>query len=213
MSKADDMLAYFKEHVGEWACSRCGSRSGQPAAIFRILKNAGWRFEEASPQRWGLQKHCPVCGQETTHYKLVSLVQGGDTSRLALTPPQRRRVVSVLSETDAFTGAVVKSSLEIDHKVPFDRLQEGAGDINVDGLSDRQIADHFQILTRDHNLLKDRACQSCMKTGLRPPFLGIEFWYEGNEHYFGSCIGCGWHDGVAWRQKLNGHLSEEQGWD
>ena len=206
MSKADDLLAHFKKHVGEWACSMCGGHGGQPAATFRTLKNAGWQFEEISPQRWGQQKFCLICGQETAHYKLTSLVQGVDNSRIGITPAQRRRVTSVLSEADAFTGASVKSSLEIDHKVPFDRLRDVAGDIDVDRLTNLQIAEHFQILTRDHNLLKNRACQSCIKTGVRPPCLGIEFWYEGDEHYCGACKGCGWYDGAEWRRQLNERL-------
>lgn len=86
----------------------CGSHSGQPAAIFRTLKNAGWEFEEVAPQRWGISRFCSKCGQETTHYKLLSLVQGEDKSRIGITPTQRKRVIRVLSETDAFTGASVK---------------------------------------------------------------------------------------------------------
>ena len=205
MSKSDDLLAYFKKNVGKWACSMCGSHSGQPAATFRVLKNAGWQFEEVSPQRWGQQMYCQKCGQETTHYKLVSLEQGKDKSRIGISPSQRKRVISILTETDAFTGASVKSSLEIDHKVPFDRLKEESGDIDIDQLSDVQIEEHFQILTRDHNLLKDRACQRCIKTGSRPPFLGVRFWYEGGFQYCGSCRGCGWFDGAEWHRQIN-HL-------
>lgn len=206
MSKANDLLEYCKKNFGRWACSMCGSNSGQPAAIFRVLKNAGWKFEEVSPQRWAKEMFCPVCGQKTTHYKLISLEQGKDKSRIGITPAQRARVISVLSETDAFTGASVKSSLEIDHKIPFDRLKEDSGDIDIDDLSNLEIAKHFQILTRDHNLLKDRACQKCIKEGIRPPFLGISYWYEGNEKYCGSCEGCGWYDGVKWRECINNLL-------
>ena len=209
MSKADDLLAYCKKNVGKWACSMCGSHSGQPAAIFRTLKNAGWKFEEVSPQRWGAPKFCPKCGQETTHYKLLSLEQGEDKSRIGITPAQRKRVVKILSEADAFTGASVKSSLEIDHKVPFDRLKEDSGDIDIDRLSDSEIANHFQILTRDHNLLKDRQCQSCIKTGVRPPFMGIEYWYEGDCRYLGTCKGCGWYDGKEWRNRLNENIAKK----
>ena len=209
MSKADDLLEYFKNHVGEWACSMCGSHSVQPAATFRTLKNAGWQFEEISPQRWGKQMFCPVCGQETTHYKLKSLQQGLDKSRLGITPAQKKRVISIIGDVDAFTGASVKSSLEIDHKVPFDRLKETVGDIDIDKLSDVQITEHFQILTRDHNLLKDRACQSCIKTGVRPPLFGIKYWYDGDGRYIGSCRGCGWYDGAEWRRILNERLANE----
>lgn len=208
MSKADDLLLYFKKHVGQWACSMCGSHSGQPAATFRQLKNAGWQFEEINPQRWGQQMYCKICKQETTHYKLLSLDQGEDKSRIGMTPSQRRRVLSVLPNIDAFTGASVKSSIEIDHKIPFDRLKEESGDINIDDLCNTEIAEHFQVLTRDHNLLKDRACQSCIKTNKRPPFLGIKYWYDGSERYCGSCKGCGYYDGVAWRNSLNKLLSK-----
>lgn len=206
MSKATDLLAYFKKNVGEWACSTCGSHSGQPAAVFRALKNEGWQFEEVSPQRWAKTMDCKVCGRKTTHYKLLSLKQGMDNSRISITPKQKKRVISMIGEADAFTGASVKSSLEIDHKVPFARLKQDAGDINIDDLTDEQIAEHFQILTRDHNLLKDRACQDCVKTNKRPPFLGIKFWYEGNDQYRGSCKGCGWFDGTKWRDKVNKQL-------
>lgn len=139
---------------------------------------------------------------------MLSLEQGEDKSRIGITPAQRKRVARILSEADAFTGASVKSSLEIDHKVPFDRLKEDSGDIDIDRLSDSEIANHFQILTRDHNLLKDRQCQSCIKTGVRPPCFGIKFWYEGDENYRGSCVGCGWYDGVEWRRCLNEKLSK-----
>ena len=203
MSKADDLLEFCKKNLNRWTCSMCGSHSGQPAAIFRVLKNAGWKFEEVAPQRWAKTCYCPKCCQETTHYKLISLTQGEDKSRIGFQKKDRDRIISVLGDTDAFTGASVKSSLEIDHKIPFDRLKENGGDINVAFLNNNEIAQHFQILTRDHNLLKDRACQKCIKSGRRPPFLGINFWYEGDEQYKGSCVGCGWYDGCEWRKRLN----------
>ena len=210
MSKADDLLDYCKKNVGQWACSMCGSHSGQPAAIFRTLKNAGWQFEEVAPQRWATSRYCSKCGQETTHYKLLSVEQGKDKSRIGITQLQRKRVIRILSEEDAFTGASVKSSLEIDHKVPFDRLKEADGDIDIDKLSEEEISKHFQILTRDHNLLKDRQCQSCIKTNIRPPCFGVRFWYEGDENYRGSCVGCGWYDGVEWRRRLNKYIEEKK---
>ena len=210
MSKADELLDYCKRHVNKWACSMCGSHSGQPAAIFRQLKNAGWKFEEITPQRWGKQLYCPVCKQDTTHYKLVSLMQGENKSRFNITPAQKRRALAVLPNTDAFTGASVRSSIELDHKEPFARLKEKSGDIDINQLSDEQIKAHFQILTRDHNLLKDRACQSCIKTGTRPPLFGIKFWYMGNERYCGTCRGCGWYDGAEWRKQLNLALKQKR---
>lgn len=207
MSKATDLLAFCKEHVGEWCCSVCGSNSNQPAATFRELKNAGWQFEECGHQRWGKQMFCARCGTERTHYKLLSLEQGAGITRDNLTTPQRKRIRDLLSDRDAFSDSTAVSSAEVDHKEPFRRLREkGCPDINPDDLSDRQIAEHYQILTRDHNLLKDRECEHCQRLGVRPPFFGIMYWYEGDERYRGECKGCGYFDGAEWRRRLNEHL-------
>jgi hypothetical protein len=101
---------------------------------------------------------------------------------------------------DAFTGGSITSTPEIDHKTPWSRLDS---DISSSELSDIEIKNHFQLLTGEHNLLKDRACTNCIKSSIRPAFLEIHFWYSGNENYLGSCEGCGWYDGVLWRKKLN----------
>ena len=119
--------------------------------------------------------------------------------RLSIDKKSRDRALAVLEGRDAFTGATISSTPEIDHKVPWTRLEE---DIDIRNLSDSQIKDNFQLLTREHNLLKDRMCSKCKEYNIRPPFLGIKFWYAGNEHYCGSCVGCGWYDGVAWRNAV-----------
>ncbi|MBR5133930.1 MAG: hypothetical protein IKV29_07490, partial [Alistipes sp.] len=81
-------------------------------------------------------------------------------------------------------------------------------DIDISKLTDDEVKTHFQLLTREHNLLKDRACQHCIKNGERPPIFGISFWYEGDGVYRGSCVGCGWYDGYMWRKKLNEFICE-----
>ena len=108
--------------------------------------------------------------------------------------------------TDAFSGASISSTPEIDHKIPWTRLDN---DIDASTLSDREIKQHFQLLTREHNLLKDRMCGHCKNDNIRPPFFGIHFWYEGDEHYNDSCEGCGWHDGAKWKEELNKILQED----
>lgn len=70
MSKADDFLDQCIKNQGEWICSLHTTGSNQPAAIFREVKKRGYEFEEVSPNRWAKTMFCPVCGQETTHYKL-----------------------------------------------------------------------------------------------------------------------------------------------
>ena len=64
------------------------------------------------------------------------------------------------------------------------------------------------MITGEHNLLKDRACTSCIKSNIRPAFFEINYWYKGIDKYVGSCEGCGWNDGVRWRNELNNKISK-----
>lgn len=207
MSKTDDFLKFLLDHVGEWSCSMCGTGSNQPAATFRSVKNLGYRFEEVSPNRWGKMLFCPVCNTKRTHYKLLSAnPEFVERKRLGIDDKSRERIIGLLGGRDAFTGASIASTPEIDHKIPFTRLVE---DYDVKAMSDSEIRNAFQLLTREHNLLKDRMCDHCKKNDLRPPFFGISYWYSGNESYSGSCEGCGWYDGIAWRKAVNEILSKK----
>lgn len=208
MSKAEDFLKECQKHLGEWVCSMHATGSNQPAAIFREVKKMGYEFEEVTPGRWGKAVFCPKCGQRTTHYKLL---QHSPTltkhQRLAINKETREKILDIFERKDAFTGATISSTPEIDHKTPWTRLAE---DIDASLLSERGIKEHFQLLTREHNLLKDRACDHCKKTGERPPFIGIPFWYKGNKYYGGTCEGCGWYDGAEWRRSVAEALKRRQ---
>lgn len=201
MSKSDNLLNFLLQNVGKWACSVCGSGSNQPAATFRTVKNMGYRFEEVSPNRWGKMMFCPRCGMERTHYKLLSSIpEFAEQKRLGIDSASRKKILGILGGRDAFTGASIASTPEIDHKTPWTRLEQ---DYDVRNMSDAEIPKAFQLLTREHNLLKDRMCDKCKKSNVRPPFMGIRYWYSGNQAYCGSCVGCGWYDGVKWRESLN----------
>lgn len=204
MSKADIFLEECKKNVGNWTCSLHTTNSNQPAAIFREVKKRGYEFEEVSPGRWGKSMYCPVCKQETSHYKLLKLVPTlTQQKRLTIDSKTRKRILAIFNNRDAFTGASISSTPEIDHKVPWTRLES---DIDATKLNDQEIKEHFQLLTREHNLLKDRACDHCKKTNIRPPFFEIPFWYEGDCKYNGSCVGCGWFDGAKWRECISNKL-------
>lgn len=201
MSKVDDLLKACKRNLGKWTCAYCASNSGQPAATFREIKKLGYKFEETSPGRWAKNMICPVCGTERTHYKLLSLEpEFQEKQRISMDPKTRARILRILEMTDAFSGASITSTPEIDHKIPWTRL---VSDVDASRLNDREVKEHFQLLTREHNLLKDRMCGYCKLNNIRPPFLGINFWYEGDEHYRGTCVGCGWYDGIKWKEELN----------
>ena len=70
----------------------------------------------------------------------------------------------------------------------------------------------------NHNLLKSRSCERCIKTGKRGTPFGIRFWYQADEdwptvHQRGAeaeegCVGCGWYNFEAWRDALNQNLAE-----
>lgn len=209
MSKVDDLLKYFQEHIGEWACSTCGCHSGQPAATFREVKKRGYVFETSSSGRWGKEMFCPVCGINRTFYKLIKLQPdfSQTRSRCTISPKDRQRVLALCEGKDAFTGASISSVAQVDHKIPWTRMKE---DLPISSLSDEEVRGHYQLLTGEHNLLKDRACGHCKQCGERPPLFGIRFWYTGDGTYRGTCEGCGWYDGVRWREELNKSLGSSR---
>lgn len=202
MSKADKFLAECKKNVGEWVCSLHTTGSNQPAAIFREVKKMGYEFEEVTPNRWASTRYCPICKQQTTHYKLLKDTPTLTTqTRLTIDSATRKRILSIFDNKDAFTGASISSVAEIDHKTPWTRL--GGQDVDARKMNEEEIKNNFQLLTREHNLLKDRACDFCKKNNKRPLFLEIPFWYEGDENYCGTCVGCGWYDGKKWRKEIS----------
>lgn len=201
MTKEEEYLLACQKNLGKWTCVSCHSSSGQPAAIFRAIKKRGYKFEETMPGRWAKEQYCPICGQTTTHYKLlVAEPVLPEHNRCPISGKSRERVLTLLGGRDAFTGGSISSTPEIDHKTPWTRMD---GDLDIRQLSDAQIKQHFQLLTREHNLLKDRMCGKCKLENIRPPFLGIRYWYYGDERYTGTCEGCGWYDGAKWREEIN----------
>lgn len=138
--------------------------------------------------------------------KLLSATPNSDAvrNRNADLSRFRKRILRVIGQRDAFSGATISSRIQIDHKKPWIRLTE---DHDVGSMSDAEIAANFQPLTTDHNLLKDRRCKRCVIDGVRPSFFGVNFWYEGDQCYSGTCKGCGWYDGAEWRRCLNERLA------
>ncbi len=114
-----------------------------------------------------------------------------------------------------------KHELVIDHRFPMERWG-GSEPPHLISMSDIEIKRKFQLLKKDtsgnHNLLKSRNCERCIKTGKRGIPFGIRFWYQGDEnwpsvHQRGAeaeegCVGCGWYDFGAWRNALNQRLAQ-----
>jgi hypothetical protein len=205
MAKHDILLKAFQENLNDWVCRMHNSgNANQSAATFRELKKQGYSFEETGPKRWDKSLYCNICKTKTTHSKLLFMEPVFSAKpRITIPSNDRNRILKLLNMRDAFTGGSITSTPEIDHKIPWSRLEQ---DINTLELSDNEIKYHFQLLTGEHNLLKDRACTSCIKNNIRPTFFEINYWYDGTDKYLGSCVGCGWHDGVLWRNELNKKL-------
>jgi len=201
---ASRLLDAFKEGVGTWVCSHHNSNSQQSAATFREIKNLGYSFEQAKMGKWAKKMHCETCGTVRSHYKLLDAEPAFDQrGRVPITPAQRQRIIGILEGRDAFTDATIQSTPTIDHKVPWTRLET---DVDPADLTDEEIPENYQLLTNEHNLLKDRSCTTCRTTGKRPPFLAVGFWYEGDSEYRGTCRGCGWFDPQVWRDALHGAI-------
>ena len=212
-SKAQEMLSFYLDNIGKWSCAICScenSKSSQTAALNRELRKQGYEFEEISPNsnQWAKQIYCEKCGDITSHYKLLSSTPNplNIKERIPIPPKIRKHIIDLLNNKDAFTGATITSKPETDHKIPWTRLTV---DYDVSTMSDEELKNAYQLLTREHNLLKDRRCDYCKKNNIRPPFLGISFWYQGDENYQGTCEGCGWYDGVKWRKKVNEILTKK----
>jgi len=205
MAKHDILLEAFKKNINEWVCRMHNSgNANQSAATFREIKKQGYSFEETAPKRWDKSIYCNVCKSKTTHSKLLAPEPVFSSKpRISIPNSDRTRILKIFNMKDAFTGGSISSTPEIDHKIPWSRLEQ---DINSSDMDDSEILNHFQLLTGEHNLLKDRACTSCIKTNIRPPFLEISFWYTGNEKYINTCTGCGWYDGAKWRNELNKNI-------
>lgn len=207
MTKKEKLFNAFKENVGEWTCSYCNTGSNQTAAIFREIKADGYKFEKTGPKRWAKQLYCPICNDRRTHYKMTSTEpEYAQKHRCPMTEKDRERVLSLIGDRDAFSNSKITSGIQIDHKKPYARLTE---DLKVSNLTDEEIVESFQSLTEDHNLLKARKCDECIISGIRPLGFGdIKYWYDGDEKYRGTCVGCCWYDAVKWREELNKHIKQ-----
>ena len=194
-------LNTYKEHVGEWICAVCASGSGQPAKVMQNLRADGYDFEMIKQGRWAKSVYCKKCGKDQSHYKLKSTEPTfAEKHRYVMSQEDRDRVFKVYGGIDAFTNTKISGIFEVDHKKPFFNEEQ---DINIKDLTDEEIKNEYQLLTPDHNKLKDKQCRKCVKNKKRPPFLGKKYWYVGGENFTGSCIGCGYYDGVKWTEEFN----------
>jgi hypothetical protein len=197
--------------TGQWECRSCGAGkiNDQPAARIRDIKKNG--FVIATQNR-----HCTICNQKQYHDILLVFDIKMETKtefRKPISPSIKEKIISVLSSKDVFFDATrPHNEFVIDHKFPSQRWTEPDTD-NIN-LTNNDIKNKFQLLTNQSNMLKSRLCDYCCKSGIRPSFLGIKWFYYGNENWVANnnigsgCYGCPWFDLEEWKRKLNDEVKK-----
>lgn len=206
----------------QWHCRLC---EGAKVASGQYAGGGGIQgLQRGTKSRPGLvieseNKFCETCQQITRWDRWIGEVK--EANAAANIP---KALIEKILNTYSYTDIIEERQraaheLIIDHRFPMERWGATEESHKID-MTEDEIKTKFQLLKKDdsgnHNLLKSRSCEKCIKTGLRGTPFGIQFWYEGNEkwsspHQRGvdaeqGCIGCGWYDFETWRNKLNEYL-------
>lgn len=194
----------------KWHCSSCELPSSQPAKDIQMLRKEGFEFIQNTGQGQGDFIHCDRCDSSTFHRKMkYPFPTSKSITRQDMPNWFKKKVRKIYDHRDAFDGSSPSTTLEVDHRVPEVRWEESE-DFDHEAMSNQDIKEHFQILSRKHNLLKSRKCEQCVKTGKRPQFMQIDYYYRGDQDYNDKigCKGCGWYNPQKWRSLLQEELDE-----
>lgn len=195
---------------GEWHCGKHELPGTQPAKAIQIIRQHGFEIKNST-------QRCEKCKDKTVHRKLISTTPtSASFVRLQLPPKLRQRVLKYYDNTEAITlRQMLPTQLEVDHRFPQVRWSK---DEDYDeNLSEEELHKKFQLLTRQNNLWKSRYCEHCFKTNERGTFIGINYFYQGDEYWDKDidsdnekgCIGCFWYDPDEWRRSLNRQLKNK----
>lgn len=197
----------------EWECRVCGpvpKVNAQPAARLRDLKKKGYIIGSQT-------KRCDKCAKSQMHDILVMLPKSSNQPLHELRKPMseklKKKIKSLLNYKEASSARKLSAKeLLIDHKFPSQRWSKSESD-NADTMSYDEIKNKFQLLSNQSNTLKSRYCDNCVETGKRGTFMGISWFYQGNENWVGNikdeengCKGCPWYDLELWKSKLQDKL-------
>jgi hypothetical protein len=198
---------------GNWECRKCGpvnqTGSVQPAARIRDLKDKGYII---CSQKKMCSAHCQT---SQVHDILIMIpmlqsdFQHGNNLRKPISETLQNRIKNELGRIEVcFSREMSNNSLVIDHKFPSQRWN-GPESANPDDMALEDIKKKFQLLTNQANAIKSRNCESCVKDKKRGVFMGIKWYYVGDENWNGDneydekgCIGCPWYDLEKWKTEL-----------
>ena len=198
----------------KWQCRKCGpvpKANPQAGARIKRLRQDGYYIAT-------MKMDCPTCGKKTFFDLLVRLPRkaADNEKRFSLSVGLQNRIKTVLPLKDVcFDDPKPPSESYIDHKFPSSRWVNGET-VNETTMSDDEIRDKFQLLTNQTNQQKERYCKRCVTTGIRGDFFGIQWFYEGDEHWRGNskadengCKGCCWYDLAEWKKKFNEYMNNK----
>ncbi|MBW4498992.1 MAG: restriction endonuclease [Scytonema hyalinum WJT4-NPBG1] len=207
----------------QWHCREC---EGKKIASSQYAGGGGIQgLERGTKSRPGLiitteKRYCQTCqGRRLGDHWTGEIKSANSAANIPASLVQR--ILQVYSYTDVIEQRQRPAhELVIDHRFPMERW--GASEPpHLTSISDDEIKKKFQLLKKDssgnHNLLKSRSCERCIKIGKRGTPFGITFWYQGGEDWSceyqrgaeaeKGCIGCGWYNFDAWRDALNQKLA------
>ncbi len=192
---------------GEWHCGKHELPGTQPAKAIQIIRQNGFNIINET-------LYCNICKDKTVHRKLTSTEPIKESYvRIQLSAKIRKRVLSIYDNTEAITmRKMVPNLLEVDHRFP--QIRWTKNEEYDENMSDEELKNKFQLLTREHNLWKSRYCEKCYETGLRGTFIGINFFARGNSKWDVNisnddekgCYGCFWFNPDLWRISINNKL-------
>jgi hypothetical protein len=207
----------------QWHCREC---EGKKIASAQYAGGGGIQgLQRGTKSRPGImietkRVFCTTCKRDTLSDRWAGEFQQANATT-GISKALCKRILEVYGHVDTIEGRKRQShELIIDHRFPMERWGT-TEETNKNDMSEENIRKKFQLLKKDcsgnHNLLKSRACETCIKTDQRGSPFGIKFWYKGNSMWpaevvkKGSaaekgCHGCGWYDFEKWRVELNKHL-------
>lgn len=201
----------YASNVGNDTCRSCVNEtlrsvsqgSNQLAKRVQTIRHLGFQIP------MNKKMTCELHSTQTADRLLDVNVQKSESKlRSYYSPKEIRHMKEVCGNEDAFDFDRSPSArLELDHRVPH--IRSAGNEPRIDPNDEDEVRRVFMCLSASHNLAKSRACESCVKTYQRPPFLGIRHWYQGDSSYIEElgCDGCGWAYPEEWRDSLNDELS------
>lgn len=193
-----------------WCCTSCDlPANSNPQRRIQALKEMGYTIATNTKQI------CDRCQKRRTHHILVPLPRGGISGYETWPPQLRKKIMSLLNTYDVYearTGS--KDNLLPDHKFPEIRWDAQTKRASLEGITEEQIKNDFQLMSNQRNQQKREVCRTCYQTGKRGYPFGIKFYYQGDENWPAGvpkrgkeaeqgCVGCGWYDMKQWRETLN----------